>query len=234
MNIWEDNMDLMFDISGLASDEDEFSNSKKDVLKFLKIIGVDTRFISYTPQKIYINSLRFSKFSRTRQKTFNKQYPEIEVVRNTLFQKICSKSARNLTLEIKPNSTVLMPEDNFICELLMEPYTRKYGVKLVYDGDYDLKVNPLILDDKVNTIFEGIFAGEGLNLIGSENEIYPLANVSLDWINSFLKMDGQDLIEGENKDDLANSFSEFLEDVAPQFRENVISASEFINEKNKN
>ena len=224
----------MFDISGLASDEDEFSNSKKDVLKFLKIIGVDTRFISYTPQKIYINSLRFSKFSRARQKTFNKQYPEIEVVRNTLFQKICSKSARNLTLEIKPNSTVLMPEDNFICELLMEPYTRKYGVKLVYDGDYDLKVNPLILDDKVNTIFEGIFAGEGLNLIGSENEIYPLANVSLDWINSFLKMDGQDLIEGENKDDLANSFSEFLEDVAPQFRENVISASEFINEKNKN
>lgn len=234
MNIWEDNMDLMFDISGLASDEDEFSNSKKDVLKFLKIIGVDTRFISYTPQKIYINSLRFSKFSRTRQKTFNKQYPEIEVVRNKLFQKICSKSARNLTLEIKPNSTVLMPEDNFICELLMEPYTRKYGVNLVYDGDYDLKVNPLILDDKVNTIFEGIFAGEGLNLIGSENEIYPLANVSLDWINSFLKMDGQDLIEGENKDDLANSFSEFLEDVAPQFRENVISASEFINEKNKN
>ena len=224
----------MFDISGWASDEDEFSNSKKDVLKFLKIIGVDTRFISYTPQKIYINSLRFSKFSRTRQKTFNKQYPEIEVVRNKLFQKICSKSARNLTLEIKPNSTVLMPEDNFICELLMEPYTRKYGVKLVYEGDYDLKVNPLILDDKVNTIFEGIFAGEGLNLIGSENEIYPLANVSLDWINSFLKMDGQDLIEGENKDDLANSFSEFLEDVAPQFRENVISASEFINEKNKN
>ena len=224
----------MFDISGLASDEDEFSNSKKDVLKFLKIIGVDTRFISYTPQKIYINSLRFSKFSRTRQKTFNKQYPEMEVVRNKLFQKICSKSARNLTLEIKPNSTVLMPEDNFICELLMEPYTRKYGVKLVCEGDYDLKVNPLILDDKVNTIFEGIFAGEGLNLIGSENEIYPLANVSLDWINSFLKMDGQDLIEGENKDDLANSFSEFLEDVAPQFRENVISASEFINEKNKN
>ncbi len=224
----------MFDISGLASDEDEFSNSKKDVLKFLKIIGVDTRFISYTPQKIYINSLRFSKFSRTRQKTFNKQYPEIEVVRNKLFQKICSKSARNLTLEIKPNSTVLMPEDNFICELLMEPYTRKYGVKLVYEGDYDLKVNPLILDDKVNTIFEGIFAGEGLNLIDTENEIYPLANVSLDWINSFLKMDGQNLIEGENKDDLANSFSEFLEDVAPQFRENVISASEFINEKNKN
>lgn len=227
-------MDLMFDISGLAAEEEKFSDSKRDVLKFLKIIGVDTRFISYTPEKIYINSIRFSKFSRTREATFNKQYPEIEVVRNTLFQRICSKSAKALTLQIKPNSTIMMPRDNYICELLLEPYTRKYGVKLVYEGDCDLAVNPLILDDKVNTIFEGIFKGEGLNLIHCENEIYPLANVSLDWINSFLEMDGQDLIECENKDDLANSFSEFLEDVAPQFRENVVSASEFIESKNEN
>lgn len=234
MNFWEDNMDFMFDVSALTSEEEEFTGSKKDVLKFLKIIGVDTRFISYTPKKIYINNLRFSKFSRTREATFVRQYPEIEVVRNKLFQKICSKSAKKLTLEIRPNSRILMPEDNYICELLLEPYTRKYGVKLVYDGDYDLKVNPLILDDKVNAIFEGIFAGEGLNLIDNENEIYPLANVSIDWINSFLKMDGQDLIERENNDDLANSFSEFLEEVAPQFKENVVSASEFIEEKNRN
>ena len=227
-------MDLMFDISGLASEEEKFSTSKKDVLKYLKIIGVDTRFISYTPQKIYINSLRFSKFSRAREKTFYKQYPDIEIVRNSLFQKICSRSAKRLTLEIKPNSTILMPEDNFLCELLLEPYTRKYGVKLVYEGDYDLKVNPLILDDKVNSIFEGIFNGEGLNLVNDENEIYPLANVSLEWINSFLEMDGQELIEKENDNDLANSFSEFLEDVAPQFRENVVSASEFIEIKLKN
>lgn len=224
-------MDLMFDISALTQEEEKFSTSKKDVLKYLKIIGVDTRFISYTPQKIYINSLRFSKFSRTREKTFYKQYPDIEIVRNSLFQKICSKSAKLLTLEIKPNSTILMPEDNFICELILEPYTRKYGVDLVYEGDYDLKVNPLILDDKVNTIFEGIFNGEGLKLIESADEIYPLANVSLEWINSFLEMDGQDLIKKENGNELANSFSEFLEDVAPQFRENVVSASEFIEEK---
>lgn len=227
-------MDLMFDISGLTSDEEKFSDSKKDVLKFLKIIGVDSRFISYTPQKIYINSLRFSKFSRTREKTFYRQYPDIEVVRNSLFQKICSKSAKTLTLEIKPNSKILMPEDNYVCELLLEPYTRKYGVELIYEGNYDLKVNPLILDDKVNTIFEGIFDGEGLNIPKKDDEIYPLANVSLDWINSFLEMDGHDLIEKENNDELANSFSEFLEDVAPQFRENVVSASEFIEQKLKN
>ena len=221
----------MFDVSGFSDEKEEFSTSKKDVLKFLKIIGVDSRFISYTPQKIYINNLRFSKFSRKREATFMKQFPEIEVVRNTLFQKICSKSSKHLALEIEPNSRVLMPEDNFIVELLMEPYTRKYGVELVYEGDYDLKVNPLILDDQVNDIFEGIFSGEGLNFNRGSDEIYPLINVPLDWINSFLEMDGQELVENKNKDELAISFSEFLEDVAPQYKENVVKAAEYIENK---
>ena len=224
-------MDLMFNISGLTNDEEEFSSSKKDVLKFLKIIGVDSRFISYTPQKIYINNLRFSKFSRKREATFNKQYPEIEVVRNKLFQKICSKSSRHLALEIEPNSRILVPEDNFMIELLLEPYTRKYGVKLVHDGEYDLKVNPIILDDEVNGIFEGIFNGEGLNFNHRDDDIYPLANVSLEWINSFLEMDGHELVENKNKNELATSFSEFLDDVAPQYKENVVKASEFIEKK---
>ena len=224
-------MDLMFDVSGLNEEKKEFSNSKKDVLKFLKIIGVDSRFVSYTPDKLYINNLRFSKFSRKRQDTFNKQYPEIEVVRSSLFQKICSKSSKHLALEIQPNSTLLMPKDNFIIELLMEPYTRKYGVKLVYDGDADFIVNPLILDDQVNDIFEGIFDGVGLNRDIKYNEVYPLINVPLDWINSFLEMDGQKLIENKNKNELATSFSEFLEDVAPQYKENVVKAAEFIEKK---
>lgn len=224
----------MFNISDLASEEEKFSSSKKDVLKYLKIIGVDTRFISYTPDKIYINNLRFSKFSRTREKTFANQYPEIEVVRNKLFQKICSKSSKVLSLELEPNTKILMPEDNYIVELLLEPYTRKYGVKLVYEGEYDLRVNPVILDDQVNNIFEGIFNGEGLKHDLNKNEIYPLINVSLDWINSFLEMDGHELIEFENKNELANSFSRFLDDVAPQYRENVLSAAAFIDKKQKN
>lgn len=221
----------MFDISGISDEKEEFSKSKKDVLKFLKIIGVDSRFISYTSDKIYINNLRFSKFSRKRQSTFNKHFPEIDIVRSSLFQKICSKSSKHLALEIKPNSTVLMPKNNFIIELIMEPYTRKYGAKLVYEGDYDLMVNPLILDDQVNDIFEGIFKGEGLNFNSNSNEIYPLINVPIEWINSFLEMDGQKLIENKNKNDLAVSFSEFLEDVAPQYRENVVKAAEFIEKK---
>ena len=141
-------MDFIFDVSSLTKEDDEFTDSKKDVLKYLKIIGVDTRFISYTPSKIYINNLRFSKFSKKRQETFNKQYPNIEVVRNSLFQKICSKSAKALS-DIKPNSRVLVPKDNFMIDIILEPYTRKYGIKLVTDGEHDLIVNPVILDDEV-------------------------------------------------------------------------------------
>lgn len=223
-------MDLIFDVSGLTDEEESFNDSKKDVLKYLKIIGVDTRFISYTPSKIYINNLRFSKFSRKRQETFNRQYPNIEVVRNSLFQKICSKSAKALS-DIKPNSIILLPEDNFMINIILEPYTRKYGVKLVHDGEYDLIVNPVILDDEVNQIFSTIFSGEGLKFNKKESEIYPLINVSLDWINSFLEMDGQEKIKNENNDVLASSFMEFLEDVAPQYRENVLKASDYIEKK---
>lgn len=223
-------MDFIFDVSALTSDEESFSNSKKDVLKYLKIIGVDSRFISYTPSKIYINNLRFSKFSRKRQETFNKQYPKIEVVRNSLFQKICSKSAKTLS-DIKPNSTILIHEDNFMVDVILEPYTRKYGVKLVHDGDYDLIVNPVILDDKVNQIFSTIFAGVGIDFNKKDNEIYPLINVPLNWINSFLEMDDKSKIINENNDELASSFMEFLEGVAPQYRENVLKASEYIEKK---
>lgn len=223
-------MDLIFDVSGLTDEEESFNDSKKDVLKYLKIIGVDTRFVSYTPSKIYINNLRFSKFSRKRQETFNRQYPNIEVVRNSLFQKICSKSAKALS-DIKPNSIILLPEDNFMINIILEPYTRKYGVKLVHDGEYDLIVNPVILDDEVNQIFSTIFSGEGLKFNKKESEIYPLINVSLDWINSFFEMDGQEKIKNENNDVLASSFMEFLEDVAPQYRENVLKASDYIEKK---
>ncbi|MBR0271513.1 MAG: ATPase [Methanobrevibacter sp.] len=223
-------MDFIFDVSALASDDEEFSDSKKDVLKYLKIIGVDTRYVSYTPEKLYINNLRFSKFSRKRQETFAKQYANIEVVRNSLFQKICAKAAKSLS-DIKPNSRILLSEDNFIVDILLEPYTRKYGIKIVNEGDYDLIVNTTILDDKVNQIFSTIFKGEGIEFDKKDNEIYPLINVPLDWINSFLEMDGKSQIKNENNDELASSFMNFLEDVAPQYRENVLKASDYIENK---
>ena len=171
-------MDLFDMVSN--NEEESFTDSKKDVLKFLKIIGVDSRFVSYTPSKLYINNLRFSKFSRKREKTFYHQYPQIEVVRSTLFQKICSKSSKILA-NIKPNSKILISDEdtslNKLVEIILEPYTRKYGVKLVYSGDYDYVVNPLIQDDEVNEIFASLFKGEGINFNKEDNELYPLRNI---------------------------------------------------------
>ena len=116
-------------------------------------------------------------------------------------------------------------------DVILEPYTRKYGVKLVHGGKHDLVVNPVILDDEVNHIFSTIFAGEGIDFNKKENEICPLINVPLNWINSFLEMDGKSKIKNVNNDEIASSFMEFLEDVAPQYRENVLKASDYIEKK---
>lgn len=45
-------------------------------------------------------------------------------------------------------------------------------------------------------------------------------------------MDNQELLESKNKNELALSFSEFLEDVAPQYKENVLNAAEYVKSKN--
>ena len=73
-------MDMDF-LAGFASNnpEEEFAYSKGDILKVLKRIGVDTRFVSYFEDedgsiKLYIENLRFSKFSRNRTAVFNRHY----------------------------------------------------------------------------------------------------------------------------------------------------------------
>lgn len=226
-------MDFIFDFVNIEEDE-KLTDSKEDVLKFLKIIGVDTRFISYTPNKIYINNLRFSKFSRKREKTFYKQYGNIEIVRSSLFQKICSKSSKVLA-NIEPKNKILVPDIdsplNNMMYIILEPYTRKYGVELVNSGEYDLIAEPLIMDKKVNMIFTDIFNGEGIDFTRKkEKAIYPLINVSKEWINIFLESDCGEEIKEDSRN-LASDFMEFLDNVAPQYKDNVLKASDFIEEK---
>ena len=220
-------MDFLFNFVDVQ-EEENFGNSKKDILKYLKIIGVDTRFVSYFENRVYINNLRFSKFSKSREKTFAKQYPEIEVVRSTLFKKICSKSSKVLS-DIAPGTAILLSNEksplNDLMYIILEPYTRKYGLKLVYDGDFDLIADPLLLDDETNRIFSEIFRGEGIDFdFKDERKIYPLLHVSKKWVEDFLEVK----IENEKEDKLASDFMEFLDTVSPQYMENVLRASEFI------
>ncbi|MDO5847967.1 MAG: ATPase [Methanobrevibacter sp.] len=226
-------MDLIFDFVNME-EEEKFGDSKEDVLKFLKIIGVDTRFVSYTQNKIYINNLRFSKFSRKRENTFYNQYDDIEIVRSSLFQKICSKSSKVLA-NMEPKDRILVSKDgsplNELMYIILEPYTRKYGVELVSEGEYDLMAEAVTLDDEVGRIFSDIFDGIGIDFARKkENAIYPLINVPLEWINDFLENDNKEKVV-ETPISLSGEFMEFLEDVAPQYKDNVLKAASFIEEK---
>ena len=69
-------MDMDFFSSFTSSNpQEEFVSSKSEILKVLKRIGVDTRFVSYFEDdgliKLYIENLRFSKFSKRRVSVFN-------------------------------------------------------------------------------------------------------------------------------------------------------------------
>ncbi|WP_052332192.1 hypothetical protein [Methanobrevibacter arboriphilus] len=114
--------------------------NKKEVLKLLGIIGIDTRYISYTPNIIYINDQRFAKFSKKRQETFKKYYPEIEIVSSGILRKICIKFSEIISNEISPKNNVLIlkPKNkvDYLLKIVLEPYTRKYGINIIeYDID---------------------------------------------------------------------------------------------------
>ncbi|MGL4669576.1 MAG: hypothetical protein ACRCVG_03115 [Methanobacteriaceae archaeon] len=109
--------------------------SKKEVLKLLSQLGIDTRFISYCYNIIFINNLRFSKFSKTKEKVFKKYFPEITVIRSKIFQKICVRSSKVLSNILTPKEKVLTLKchdvNDFILSIILEPYTRKYGIEII-------------------------------------------------------------------------------------------------------
>ncbi|MDD2643548.1 MAG: ATPase [Methanobacteriaceae archaeon] len=221
------------------------STNKKEVLKLLKIIGVDTRFISYTPEIIYINNLRFSKFSRKREQTFNKYYPEIKILRSSLLQKICNHASKILSHQLKPKDTVLLPEikdstDELII-IILEPYSRKYGINFVEYKDKDnfkinKKISSLTLNIEAYNILSDIFTGEGINFKRHNNNenvpiIYPFINVSNEWINSFLDNNNKTDYPARTYGKLSLSFMDFISEIIPQYKENILKSKKFI-EKN--
>lgn len=258
-------MDLDF-LANFVSDnrQEEFSYSKEEILKILKRIGVDTRFVSYYEHKdeekisikLYIENLRFSKFSKKRRETFNKYYPDIEIVRSTLFQKISSRASKTLANSLNPKETVLIPRIsdcyNELLYIIIEPYSRKYGIRFIeYDENIDLDeidsiISPINLNQEVNHILNGIFDGKGIDwdrkskdlsnyygIIDAEkNIIFPFINVPQEWINDFLGIENEYRIDYDNED-IGESFMGFLSEVNPQFKENVLAASSFLESHQK-
>ena len=92
-------MDLIFDVSGLTGEEEEVFHIQKGCAEISEDnrCGHQFHFI-YSRKNLHQQFKDFQRFSRKREATFKKQYPEIEVVRNKLFQKICAKSSKHLAV----------------------------------------------------------------------------------------------------------------------------------------
>lgn len=115
--------------------DDDSLNYKMNILKFLTKLGVDTRFVSYYSKMIFMNNIRFSKFSKKKQETFKKHFPEIAIIKSTIFQKICSKASKIFAEKLSPKDNVLLlnSKDNLdnLLKIVIEPYSRKYGINIL-------------------------------------------------------------------------------------------------------
>lgn len=205
----------------------KMNSRDKKIIKSLNKLKIDTRFVSLYDNCIYINNLKFSKFSRQKEEYFHEEYPEIRVIRSKIFQKICTKVSRTVKTQIKPKMTLCILDngilENILLYILLEPYKRKYGVKIIAQQTSDsMLVNPTCLDDFVsqyiNLMLEGCKITEELN----ENEIYPLKHVSsqliFDWAeNNNIKYEKTYY----KKDKKTEEIIEFLEKHIPNVQESI-------------
>ena len=183
----------------------------KELVKFLQILGVDTRFVSIVGAHIFINNQRFSRFSNKRQETFIRKFPNYSINRSKIFQKICTRASRVLANVLKPGEKIFIYNNDkcskFILDVIMEPYTRKYGIKLFYGNsiedvqEFDINTIalPLTLDNEVQSILGNILNGEKIEVFSSKNKydtennvnlIYPLMNIPDSWIGFMVRKIG--------------------------------------------
>ncbi len=219
----------------------------KDVIKFLHQIGVDTRFISIIDEHILINNQRFSRFSNKRQETFIKKFPSFSISRSKIFQKICTRASRILANSLKPGERIFIIENdkcsNFILDVIIEPYKRKYGIEIIYGNDLkdankhnaDAVALPLNLDDEVQKILGKILNGEKIEVYSLKNRydtennlklIYPLINVPRSWLVSWLeKLDFEYKYSNESTE---SDLIEFFEGFIPDVRENILKSALYV------
>jgi hypothetical protein len=219
-----------------------------DVVQFLQRIGVDTRFISVIDNHLFVNNQRFSRFSNKRQETFLRKFPSFTISRSKVFQRICTRASRVLANTINPGERIFIRDNDkcsrFILEVILEPYTRKYGIKLVYGHSYDDAVGfdsnsialPLTLDNEVEYILDNILNGEKIVVsslkkrFNKENDpkyIYPFINVPRSWLESWLKkLDFDNTLKHDYSFsvDLLKFFEEFIPDV----RENILRSAQYV------
>jgi hypothetical protein len=220
----------------------------KKIVTFLNRIGIDTRFVSIIGDHIFINNQRFSRFSSKRQETFIRKFPDFTISRSNIFQKICTRASRVLANSLKPGETIFIYEDNecsnFILNVIMEPYIRKYGIKLINGSVIEEAVElsadsialPLTLDNEVEGIMGNCINGEIIEVSSLKNRydaenniklIYPLINVPRSWLVSWLeKLDYE--YKYPKTDSYAVDLINFFEEFIPDVRENILKSAMYV------
>lgn len=226
---------------------------KQNVVRFLQKNGVETRFVSIVDEKVYINNLKLSRFSRKKEELFLENFPAFEVRRSKVFQRICTRASRVLKDALSPRDRILLasPKNcvNLTLHTVLEPYTRKYGVELIIEDEgvdvfsglefkgekqnIDAVALPLTLDWEVEHILESMLNGDKLDLLSSHSEncgvkmIYPLVNVPKSWLKSWAAIEGL-YCDFEDKEGLSKDMLEFLEEFIPDVREKMMSSAFYL------
>ncbi len=214
-----------------------------DVLECLDNIGVDNRFISLWNNFLFINNLKFSRFSRRKEELFKAKFPKWTVVRSKILQKMCIRASRILSKSLNPKETILIKKIGNCVDLalyvILESYTRKYGIKIIcgekelINYKFDSVASPLTLDLEVENIINKMIQGKKIEAINSHTKfnhyktIYPLINVPNSWIESWINKNNLSCIippcDGISYD-LINFFEEFI----PNVRENMLKSANFV------
>lgn len=221
----------------------------RNLVKFLQKTGVDTRFVSILENKVFINNLKFSRFSRKKEEEFLNEYPQMEVVRSKIFQKICTRASRNLAHIIHPKEKIFLVKSddifNYALHIILEPYQRKYGIQLIFgndiketvDQDVDSIASTLTLDREAENILNQLLNGEKIELLSTNetyNEkkiIYPLINIPEAWIYSWIEDKPHEELNHDYE--TSKDFLAFLESLIPDVRENLYKSALFVSNKSQ-
>jgi len=175
------------------------------------------------------------------------KFPQWKVIRSKVFQMMCIRASRVLSKSLKPREKIFINKKNDCASLtlyvILEPYTRKYGIEIIYDENLDSTENhevdriasPLTLDREVENVINQMFHGEKIQPISINTDynrrvIYPLINIPDSWIESWVqKNDLACIIFPVSR--ISVDLLEFLEEYIPNVRENMLKSALFTNDK---
>lgn len=212
---------------------------KRTIIKTLNKNGVDTRYISLYENKIYINNLKFSKFSRKKEEEFNKEFPEITIIRSKLFQKICIKVSRTVKKQIKPRQTLYIENDgsleNILLYIVLEPYKRKYGIKITdKEEENTKKVSNYCLNDFTIKYMNQMINAEQITDKEEENMIYPLTHVPHQWVLDWATTNNITYKKTRKYEKtISTDIISFLEKHIPNVQESIKQSVNYLDENNK-